>query len=111
MQSGYTPITKDFKGASFGPRSQWGNHVFLGPFITESVQESNCMSATLLSLKCPFKLLKLLGLAHDGPIGEQLVDTRFNMVEDRAYFKIKRIDQFVSGSDQKMFVIRIKENV
>lgn len=31
------------------------------PFITESVQESNCMSATLLSLKCPFKLLKLLG--------------------------------------------------
>ncbi|WP_310793601.1 hypothetical protein [Salipaludibacillus neizhouensis] len=31
------------------------------------------------------------------------------MVEDRVYFKIKRIDQFTK--DQQKFVIRLKENV
>ena len=46
---------------------------------------------------------------HDGPIGEQLVDSRFILVEDRAYFKIKRIDQFTE--DQQLFVIRMKENI
>lgn len=49
------------------------------------------------------------GLVHDGPISEKLADSRFIMVEDRAYLKIKRIDQFVSN--QQMFVIRMKENV
>lgn len=58
----------------------------------------------------PFQVVETTGLQHDGPIGEQLVDSRFIMVEDRAYFKIKRIDQF-SGEDKQMFVIRMKENV
>ena len=59
----------------------------------------------------PLQVVETTGLVHDGPIGEQLVDSRFIMVEDRAYFKIKRIDQFTSDSDQQMFVIRMKENV
>lgn len=57
----------------------------------------------------PFRVAESTGLKHDGPIGEQLADSRFVLVEDRAYFKIKRIDQFIS--DQQDFVIRIKENV
>ncbi|HHY71915.1 MAG TPA: IS4 family transposase [Bacillus bacterium] len=57
----------------------------------------------------PLQVVETTGLVHDGPIGEQLVDSRFIMVEDRAYFKIKRIDQFTE--DQQKFVIRIKENV
>ncbi|MGM7637491.1 IS4 family transposase, partial [Bacillus sp. Hm123] len=49
------------------------------------------------------------GLTHDGPIGEHLADPRFILVEDRAYFKIQRIDRFLGeGQD---FVIRMKENV
>lgn len=57
----------------------------------------------------PLQVVETNGLVHDGPIGEQLVDSRFVMVEDRAYFKITRINQFVT--DQQMFVIRMKENV
>jgi hypothetical protein len=57
----------------------------------------------------PLQVVETTGLVHDGPISERLADSRFIMVEDRAYLKIKRIDQFVS--DQQMFVIRMKENV
>lgn len=57
----------------------------------------------------PLQVVETTGLVHDGPIGEQLVDSRFVLVEDRAYFKITRIDQFIK--DQQMFVIRMKENV
>ena len=57
----------------------------------------------------PLQVVETTGLVHDGPIGEQLVDCRFILVEDRAYFKIKRIDQFTE--DQQKFVIRVKENV
>ncbi|MFT8322198.1 MAG: IS4 family transposase [Bacillus sp. (in: firmicutes)] len=59
----------------------------------------------------PLQVVETTGLVHDGPISEQLTDSRFIMVEDRAYLKIKRIDQFASASDQQMFVIRMKENV
>lgn len=57
----------------------------------------------------PLRVIETTGLKHDGPVGEKLVDSRFVLVEDRAYFKIKRIDQFVS--DKQDFVIRLKENV
>ncbi len=43
----------------------------------------------------PLQVVETTGLVHDGPIGEQLVDSRFIMVEVRAYFKSKRIDQFI----------------
>lgn len=57
----------------------------------------------------PLNVIETIGLKHDGPIGEGLVDKRFVLVEDRAYFKIKRIDQFIL--DEQDFVIRMKENV
>ncbi|MDV2687399.1 transposase, partial [Alkalihalophilus lindianensis] len=52
------------------------------------------------------QVVETTGLVHDGPISEKLADARFIMVKDRAYLKIKRIDQFVS--DQQKFVIRMK---
>ncbi|KGA95792.1 transposase, partial [Alkalihalobacillus alcalophilus ATCC 27647 = CGMCC 1.3604] len=52
----------------------------------------------------PFQVVESTGLMHDGPVGEQLVDSRFVMVEDRAYFKIKRMDEFVEM--KQPFVIR-----
>lgn len=57
----------------------------------------------------PLQIAETTGLVHDGPVGEQLTDKRFILVEDRAYFKIKRIDKFVE--DTQKFVIRMKENV
>lgn len=59
----------------------------------------------------PLQVVETTGLKHDGPIGEKLVDHRFILVEDRAYFKIKRIDSFASDREKQRFVIRMKENV
>ncbi len=59
----------------------------------------------------PLQVIETTGLKHDGPVGEKLVDPRFILVEDRAYFKIKRIDAFVSSVEKQPFVIRMKENV
>lgn len=57
----------------------------------------------------PLNVVETTGLVHDGPVGESLADRRFILVQDRAYFNIKRIDGFVS--DNQDFVIRMKENV
>ena len=57
----------------------------------------------------PVRVVESTGLKHDGPMGEKLVDLRYVLVEDRAYFNIKRIDQSVL--DKQDFVIRLKENV
>jgi hypothetical protein len=57
----------------------------------------------------PLKSIDTIGLKHDGPVGEHLADDRYILVEDRAYFKIKRIEQFAENGQD--FVIRIKENV
>jgi hypothetical protein len=55
----------------------------------------------------PLRVIESVGLKHDGPVGEGLADSRFILVQDRAYFKISRIDQF----DEQRFVIRMKDNV
>lgn len=57
----------------------------------------------------PLDVMETTGLVHNGPVSEELADPRFILVQDRAYFNIKRIDQFVS--DKQDFVIRMKENV
>ncbi|QQK74251.1 IS4 family transposase [Salicibibacter cibarius] len=57
----------------------------------------------------PLQVEETGGLKHDGPVGEQLVNADYTLVEDRAYFKIKRIDRFID--DEQSFVIRMKENV
>jgi Transposase DDE domain len=57
----------------------------------------------------PHEVIETIGLIHDGPIGESLADKRFILVEDRAYFKIPRIDMFTNTG--QFFVIRVKDNV
>jgi hypothetical protein len=48
-------------------------------------------------------------LRHDGHVGETLTDPKQILVENRAYFKVERIDQF--AEDGQYFVIRMKENL
>lgn len=57
----------------------------------------------------PVDVVETTGLTHDGPIGEKLADKRFVLVEDRAYFSIKRLDDFKENGQD--FVIRMKDNV
>ncbi|MDO0878253.1 IS4 family transposase [Anoxybacillus gonensis] len=57
----------------------------------------------------PSDIIETVGLRHDGPIGEQLTDVQSVLVEDRAYFKIERLDRFVK--QKQPFVIRMKDNV
>ncbi|MFX3627985.1 MAG: IS4 family transposase [Ectobacillus sp.] len=57
----------------------------------------------------PLQVVETIGLAHDGPVGEQLAHSDFILVEDRAYGKLKRLDQF--AKDGQLFVIRLRENV
>ncbi|WP_100402631.1 transposase [Bacillus sp. FJAT-42315] len=62
-----------------------------------------------LEIQMPLKVVESTGLTHHGPIGEHLANSRFILVEERAYFKIQRIDRFLEeGQD---FVIRMKGNV
>ncbi|WP_421924209.1 hypothetical protein [Paenibacillus luteus] len=53
--------------------------------------------------------MKTIGKIHDGPIGEKLANKNYILVQDRAYGKIKRFDQY--AREQQYFVTRIKENV
>nr|WP_245796558.1 IS4 family transposase [Domibacillus antri] len=62
-----------------------------------------------LETHMPLHVIETTGLKHDAPIGRQLADQRFVLVEDRAYFSIKQIDQYLVGEQD--FVIRMKENV
>lgn len=57
----------------------------------------------------PAQAIETIGKVHDGPIGEQLADKNYILVQDRAYGKIKRFDQY--AREQQYFVTRIKENV
>lgn len=57
----------------------------------------------------PIQVIESIGSAHDGPIGENLANKDYILVNDRAYGKIKRFDQYVQ--EQQFFVTRIKENI
>lgn len=57
----------------------------------------------------PVQVIETVGSAHDGPIGEQLGDKDYILVNDRAYGKIKRFDHYVR--ENQYFVTRIKENI
>lgn len=57
----------------------------------------------------PIQVIETIGSAHDGPIGEQLGDKDYILVNDRAYGKIKRFDHYVR--ENQYFVTRIKENI
>jgi hypothetical protein len=57
----------------------------------------------------PHEIVETIGRVHVGPTGELLADERFILVQDRAYFKISRIDAFLKK--KQSFVIRVKDNV
>ncbi|WP_438351989.1 IS4 family transposase [Paenibacillus sp. FA6] len=57
----------------------------------------------------PAQVIETIGNVHDGPIGEKLADKNYILVQDRAYGKIKRFDQY--AREEQYFVTRIKENV
>ncbi|MCP3763641.1 IS4 family transposase [Domibacillus sp. A3M-37] len=62
-----------------------------------------------LETHMPLHVIETIGLKHDPPVGRQLADPRFVLVEDRAYFSIKQIDQYLVKEQD--FVIRMKENL
>jgi hypothetical protein len=57
----------------------------------------------------PVHVVETVATQHDGPIGEQLANPKYILVQDRAYGKIERLDQYLM-KDQP-FVIRLKGNI
>lgn len=57
----------------------------------------------------PLNVVETEGLRHDGPVGEQLANDAFILVQDRAYGKIERFDRYLA--EGQSFVIRLKDNV
>lgn len=46
----------------------------------------------------PVQVIETIGTAHDGPVGENLANKAYILVNDRAYGKIKRFDQYADAS-------------
>lgn len=57
----------------------------------------------------PLEVKETGGLDHDGPAGESLANQAFILVQDRAYGKHSRFDQF--KEQHQHFVIRLRDNV
>ncbi|MDR0271372.1 transposase, partial [Paenibacillus sp.] len=57
----------------------------------------------------PQQVIESIGSKHDGPVGEELANPDFILVEDRAYGKIERLDCY--QSEKQSYVIRLKDNV
>lgn len=57
----------------------------------------------------PQKVVEIVAKKHDGPIGENLIDIKSILVEDRAYGNYERFDMFKEINQS--FVIRIKNNI
>ena len=56
----------------------------------------------------PQKVKETNANKHDGPIGEEIIDIKNIIVEDRAYANYERFDRFATKGQS--FVIRIKNN-
>ncbi|MCT4593465.1 MAG: IS4 family transposase [Anaeromicrobium sp.] len=57
----------------------------------------------------PSQVEETIASRHDGPVGEKLANSESILVEDRAYGKLTRFDEFKKF--KQWFVIRIKENI
>jgi len=57
----------------------------------------------------PVQVEETIARKHDGPVGERLTNSDYVLVEDRAYAKIKRFDDFKKNNQS--FVVRIKDNL
>ncbi|MEK3875337.1 IS4 family transposase [Paenibacillus sp. FSL M7-0420] len=57
----------------------------------------------------PVKVVESIARRNDAPFGEVLADKDYLLVQDRAYGKIGRLDQYVQQGQS--FVIRLKDNL
>jgi hypothetical protein len=57
----------------------------------------------------PVHVVETVATQHDGPIGEQLANSKYILVQDRAYGKIERLDRYLT--EDQPFVIRLKGNI
>jgi hypothetical protein len=62
-----------------------------------------------LATSLPVQVQESVGSRHDSPVGEELADPNYTLVQDRAYGKIERFDRYLT--EKQGFVIRLKENV
>lgn len=54
----------------------------------------------------PLQVVETTGLKHDGPVSENLVDARFILFCDRAYFSIEKVDRYLQ--EKQHFIVRLK---
>lgn len=59
--------------------------------------------------RSPLNVKESIAKRNDAPFGEVLADTDYILVQDRAYGKISRLDQYVLQGQS--FVIRLKDNL
>ncbi|MEK3795541.1 IS4 family transposase [Paenibacillus sp. FSL R7-0204] len=59
--------------------------------------------------RSPVKVVESIARRNDAPFGEVLADKDYLLVQDRAYGKIGRLDQYVQQGQS--FVIRLKDNL
>jgi len=57
----------------------------------------------------PQNVVETVGSRHDGPVGEELANSDYILVQDRAYGKIERLDRY--KREGQSFVIRLKDNI
>ncbi|MCE5173480.1 IS4 family transposase, partial [Paenibacillus profundus] len=57
----------------------------------------------------PLNVVETVGSKHDGPMSEQLADSAYILVMDRAYGKLERLDRF--KEEGQSFVVRLRDNV
>lgn len=63
----------------------------------------------LEATQMPHNVVETTGLRHDSSVMDEFLDLRFILVAERAYFQIKRVDDFYEAGQS--FVIRVKMNV
>ncbi|MBD1372158.1 IS4 family transposase [Hazenella sp. IB182357] len=61
------------------------------------------------TLEIPVQFRETIGTVHDGPIGEKLAHSNYILVQDRAYSKVSRFDEYSQRA--QFFVTRIKNNL
>lgn len=57
----------------------------------------------------PLNAMETVGSKHDGPISEELADSSYILVMDRAYGKLERLDRY--KQEGQSYVVRLRENV
>jgi hypothetical protein len=88
-----------------------GQSSFALSSISWRTSRSECEAACCLPRASgqPQNVVETVGSRHDGPVGEELANSAYILVQDRAYGKMERFDRY--KTEGQSFVIRLKENV